>query len=82
MTLAEAPARRPLFDRILFALPVVGLFARAIDRDVNAFFWLLPIIVLGIVLAVQTWGFAALTMVALACVPLMFAFFVAVCWPF
>ena len=76
---APLPASR--FDRILFALPVIGIFARDIARDVNNVFWFLPILILALVLAVMTWGPAALVVAALACVPLMFAFFVAISWP-
>ena len=30
----------------------------------------------------KTWGLAVLTLTALGMVPLMFAFFVYICWPF
>lgn len=67
--------------RLLFALPLIGAFARDIERDVENVFWLLPILVLTMAVAVQIWGWAALVLTALAAVPLMFAFFVAISWP-
>ena len=81
MTLATNVPAVPLFDRILYRIPVIGLFARAIAQDVSAFFYVLPVFLLGLVLAVQTWGLVALTLTALTCVPLMFLFFIAVTWP-
>ncbi|MFE3837770.1 hypothetical protein [Pseudogemmobacter sonorensis] len=76
--LANPPSR---LDRILFSLPLIGRIAREIAADVDNFFWLLPVVVLGLVLAVMTWGLAALTIAALCLVPLMFVFFVAISWP-
>lgn len=70
-----------LFDRVMLALPVIGPLYRAISKDVNLIFWLLPILVLAVVLAMMAWGPAALVMLALAAVPCMFAFFVVVTWP-
>lgn len=81
MTLAPPVPAPSLFDRILYRIPVIGIFARAIAQDVSAVFYVLPVFLLGLVLAVQTWGLVALTLTALACVPLMFLFFLAVTWP-
>lgn len=81
MTLATHAPAPPLFDRILYRIPVIGLFARAIAQDVTAFFYVLPVFLLGLVLAVQAWGLVALTLTALFFVPVMFLFFVAVTWP-
>ncbi|MGA0541581.1 hypothetical protein [Neotabrizicola sp. VNH66] len=78
---AAVPAAPSRFDRILFSLPIIGIFARDIARDVNNVFWFLPILILGLVLAVQAWGLAALTIFALCLVPMMFLFFVAITWP-
>ncbi len=52
------------------------------DAEAETVIWAAPAVVLALVLAVQTWGLAALTMFALCLVPLMFAFFVYICWPF
>ena len=72
-----APPARGFLRRI----PIFGRLLREIDQDVNTIFWLLPVIILGLVLAVHTWGLVALTMAALVMVPLMFAFFIAISWP-
>ncbi|WP_112309710.1 hypothetical protein [Pseudogemmobacter bohemicus] len=77
LALTAPPPRRSLLSRI----PLIGRLAREIDRDVNNFFWLLPVFILGLVLGVKFWGLAALTMVALVLVPMMFAFFIAITWP-
>ncbi|VDC33033.1 hypothetical protein [Pseudogemmobacter humi] len=76
-TLSTDIPRRSLVSR----LPVLGRIAREIDEDTNTIFWLLPVVVLALVVAVQLWGWAALTMAALAMVPLVFAFFIAISWP-
>ena len=72
-----APPARGFLRRI----PILGRLLREFDQDVNTIFWLLPVILLGLVLAVQTWGLVALTMAALVMVPVMFAFFIAISWP-
>ncbi|WP_283178208.1 hypothetical protein [Gemmobacter sp. 24YEA27] len=77
LTLTSRPARRSLISRI----PLIGRIAREIDQDVNNFFWLLPVVILGLVLGIKFWGMAALTMLALVLVPVVFAFFIAISWP-
>lgn len=64
----------PLDDRPrgLAALPLVGFIARDIARDVNIVFYLLTIFVTALVLAVMQWGLAALTLTAVALVPVYF----------
>ncbi len=52
------------------------------DAGAELVIWAAPAVVLALVLAVQTWGLAALTVFALCLVPLMFAFFIYICWPF
>jgi hypothetical protein len=66
---------------LLSRLPLVGPIARAVDQDINLIFYLLVIALTLLVLAVKLWGLVALTMVALAAVPCMFAFFIAISWP-
>lgn len=63
-------------------IPVLSGLSRAIAQDVNVIFYLLVIALTVLVLAVQSWGLAALTLTALAAVPMMFAFFIYICWPF
>lgn len=54
------------------ALPILGFIARDIARDVNVIFYLLTILLTLVVLAVKTWGIVALSMAALALVPVVF----------
>lgn len=62
-------------------LPILAPLARDIGRDINTVFYLLTILLTGVVLAVKTWGLAALVMCALPVVPLMFAFFIYISLP-
>lgn len=54
-------------------IPLFSSIADDIGRDSNVIFYLLIIALTVLVLAVKAWGLAALVVVALACVPLMFA---------
>jgi hypothetical protein len=83
MTLPAAQtAPLPIGMRILYALPLVGHIARDISRDVNNVFYALVFFVTLVIMAVKIWGLAALTLAALALVPLMFLFFVMISWPY
>jgi hypothetical protein len=66
------PARPPLALRGLYGLPVIGTISRDISTGVDNVFYALMIVVTGLVLAVNIWGVVALTMFALALVPVMF----------
>jgi hypothetical protein len=82
MSLAlDTPARPSLGSRILHATPVVGALARDIARDVNTIFYVLMILVTILVLAIQTWGFAALVLSAVAFVPVMFCMLIWITLP-
>jgi hypothetical protein len=82
MSLAlDAPARPSLGSRILHATPVLGALARDIARDVNTIFYVLKILVTILVLAIQTWGFAALVLSAVAFVPVMFCLLIWITLP-
>lgn len=67
----SAPRPGPLL-RILHAIPFVGQIARDIARDRENIWYALVILLTVLVLAVQTWGVMALSMTALAAVPVMF----------
>ena len=56
--------------------PIIGHIARDIGRDVNIVFYLLTIAVTLMVLAIKTWGVAALVLTCVAFVPVMFALLV------
>ena len=68
--------------RVIYALPIIGMFARQIGKNVDNFFWILPILLLCITLAALYWGAVAITMVGLFLVPCMFTFFIMITWPF
>lgn len=53
-------------------IPVLGHLARDIGRDINVVFYLLAIFVTAVVLAVKTFGLAALVLTAVAAVPVIF----------
>lgn len=56
----------------LARLPLIGFIARDISRDVNTVFYLLTILLTLLVLAVMKWGIMALTLTAVALVPVYF----------
>lgn len=62
-------------------LPLISPLARAMGQDRNLIFYILTILLTVLVLAVKTWGLVALTLTALALVPVMFIFFVLITWP-
>ena len=82
MPTPTVPAKLPLGMRILYAIPVIGHFARDISRDVNNVFYAIVVLVTCVILAIKAWGLAALTVTALALVPIMFVFFVSITWPY
>lgn len=53
-------------------IPVLGHLARDIGRDIDVVFYLLAIFVTAVVLAVKTFGLAALVLTAVAAVPVVF----------
>lgn len=54
-------------------IPVLGLFARDLDRDFEGNIWYFLAMVLSLVaMAVMTWGLPALGLIALSMVPVMF----------
>ncbi|MFC3180983.1 hypothetical protein [Cypionkella sinensis] len=57
-------------------IPVLGHIARDIGRDINLVFYVLTILVTLMVLAIKTWGVAALVLTCVAFVPVMFALLV------
>lgn len=80
MTATTHSAPSPL-GRIARRTPVVGRVIRDIERDVDAIYYLLVIILTVVVLAVKTWGLPALVMTALALVPVMFVVLVILARP-
>lgn len=56
----------------LHTVPVVGWIARDIAHDPDSIWYALVILLTILVLAVKTWGIMALSLAALAMVPVMF----------
>jgi hypothetical protein len=82
MSLSAPVAPQPsLGSRILHATPILGHIARDISRDISTIFYVLMIVVTLIVLAVQTWGLAALVVTAVAFVPVMFVMLIWITLP-
>ena len=82
MTDMTTQPRPSLPMRALYAVPLIGWVAKDISRDVENAYYAVVILITLEVLAVMTWGLVALTMTALCMVPVMFAVFVYICWPF
>ena len=58
--------------RILRSIPVVRRVVRDIEREIDTVFYLIVIFLTAVVLAVKTWGLAALVVTAVSLVPVMF----------
>ena len=70
--------RAPLALRLLHAVPFLGQIARDIAKDKDSIYYALTILLTVVVLAVNTWGLVALTMTALAMVPVIFVLLIAI----
>jgi hypothetical protein len=71
---------RPL--RVLYAIPLLGRIAREIAQDTDNALYAVVILFTLLVLAALKWGVVVFTLAALCVVPLIFVFFVVICWPF
>lgn len=84
MTAAHsAPTTRtpsPL-GRVMRALPVIGRVIRDVEREVDTIYYLFVILLTVMILAVQTWGLAALVVSAVAFVPMMFCMLIWITLP-
>lgn len=69
------------FGRLVRAIPVIGRVIREVEREVDTIYYLIAILVTGLVLAIKTWGLAALVLTALALVPVMFVLLVILARP-
>jgi hypothetical protein len=70
-----------LASRIYYATPILGPLTRAIEKDIDLIWYVLVILLTALVLAVKTWGLVALTLTALAMVPVMFAILIILARP-
>ena len=62
-------------------LPILSPISRAVARDHTVIYYLLVIALTVLVLAIKTFGVVALTMTALAAVPVMFVLLIFVTLP-
>jgi hypothetical protein len=76
-----SPPSRSLASRFFRALPVYGAMLRAVERDIDTIYYILIIALTALILAVQTWGLAALVVTAVAFVPVMFVLLICVTLP-
>jgi hypothetical protein len=60
------------------AIPVLGWMARDIARDPDSIWYALVILLTILILAVKTWGLVALTLTAVALVPVMFVLLICI----
>jgi hypothetical protein len=71
-TTAQPRTSSPV-GRVMRALPVIGRVIRDVEREVDTIYYVFVILLTAMVLAIQTWGLAALVVTAVAFVPVMFA---------
>ena len=67
---------------LLRAIPIVGAYTRAVERNINNIFYAIALFVILEILAVYIWGPVAFTLTALCGVVFMYYFFVCISWPF
>lgn len=67
--------------RVMRSVPVMGRVIREVEREVDTIFYLIVIFVTAVVLAVMTWGLAALVVTAVSLVPVMFAMLIWITLP-
>ncbi len=79
---SDAPLRPSPGMRLLYALPLIGWFARDIARDTDNAVYAVVVLLTVLILAALKWGVFVFTLAALAAVPLIFLFFVVISWPF
>ncbi len=79
-TTAQPRLSSPL-GRVMRALPVVRRVIRDVEREVDTIYYVFVILLTVMVLAVQTWGLAALVVTAVAFVPVMFTLLIWITLP-
>lgn len=65
-------------SRGFYHLPVLGWIARDLARDPDSILYALVILLTVLILAVMTWGLVALTLTAVALVPVIFVLLIAI----
>jgi hypothetical protein len=67
--------------RVLRSIPVIGRVVRDIEREIDTVYYLIVIFLTAVVLAVQTWGLAALVVTAVSLVPVIFVLLIWITLP-
>lgn len=81
-TTAQLPPRTSSpIGRVMRAVPGIGRVIRDVEREVDTVYYLFVILLTVMVLAVQTWGLAALVVTAVAFVPVMFCMLIWITLP-
>jgi hypothetical protein len=81
MTLASTPPCRPLWQRLFFAIPVIGWVAHdLLFRDADNIWYALVAFVSLWMCAVLTFGLPGLYLPALALVPVILATLILITW--
>jgi hypothetical protein len=76
-TTAPLPASLPRAARLLLALPIIGRIAREVAfGDKDNIWYLLVILLTGLILAIGQWGLAALVVFYLPFVAIAFGFII------
>ena len=76
--ITASPSLSRSLSRSLCAVPVFGWIARDIARGPDNIRYALVILLTVLVPAVKTWGLVALSLTALAAVPMMFVLLIAI----
>jgi hypothetical protein len=73
--------RRGLLMRVFLAIPIIGWVTRdLLEGSSDTIYYLLAAIVSLLIIAVMTWGVQALSLVAVALVPVMFIVLIWLTW--
>ena len=81
--LTPIPPATPPLQRAFFSIPLVGWFARdVLFGDHDNIYYLLVILATIVVLSIKTWGMAALVLIYLALVPVVFVTLVIIASPY
>ncbi len=78
---AAGPRKSSPLGRVMRALPGIGRMIRDVEREVDTIYYVFIILLTALVLAIKTWGLAALVVTAVAFVPVMFAMLIWITLP-
>jgi hypothetical protein len=78
---ATGPRKSSPIGRVMRALPGIGRVIRDVEREVDTIYYVFIILLTALVLAIKTWGLAALVVTAVAFVPVMFVMLIWITLP-